>query len=179
MGTVETAPAILGSRPFLQDLTLAQNKKSLAHIAYLVTILIKGFFGLLEFTGGVIIATFGPQRLNTLVLQWTNPELYEARQNELILLLRHGVHELAQSKGYFVIFYLFVHGTLKMAITGVLLRGHGAWIFPFASVILLGFIGFFCYDLSHSWSNWVLGLALFDTFTLALVLNEWRNWKTG
>ena len=32
---------------------LSQNKRSLAHIAYLVTILIKGFFGLLEFTGGV------------------------------------------------------------------------------------------------------------------------------
>ena len=65
-----------------------------------------------------------------------------------------------------------------MAITGVLLRGHGAWVFPFAGAILLGFIGFFCYDLSNAWSDWVLGLALLDTLTLALVLNEWRNWKS-
>ena len=157
---------------------LSQNKRSLAHIAYLVTILIKGFFGLLEFTGGVIIAVFGPQRLNTFVLQWTNPELYEHQMNEALLLLRHAFHTLAQTKGYFVIFYLLVHGTLKMAITGVLLRGHGAWVFPFAGAILLGFIGFFCYDLSNAWSDWVLGLALLDTLTLALVLNEWRNWKS-
>ena len=177
MGTVETSAPDHGSGPSHRTFQLAQNSKSLTHLAYLVTILIKGFFGLLEFTGGVIIAVFGPPRLNTLVLQWTNPELYEARQTEALQLLREASAALAHSKGHFVIFYLLVHGTLKMAITGVLLRGHGAWIFPFASVILLGFIGFFCYDLSNNWSNWVLGLALFDTVTLALVLNEWRNWK--
>ncbi len=170
MGTVE--PAGSGAP------ALSNQKHPLTHTAYLITILIKGFFGLLEFVGGVVIATFGPQQLNTLVLQWTNPELYEASQNELLVLLREATSALAHSKGHFVIFYLLVHGTLKMAITAVLLRGHGAWIFPFASVILLGFIGLFAYDLSNSWSDWVLGLALFDTFTLALVLNEWRNWKS-
>lgn len=156
-------------------MTGSTRPNPLIHLAYLVTILIKGFFGLLEFTGGTIIAIFGPQRLNTFVLQWTNPELYETHQNEALILLRHATAALAQSHGYFVIFYLFVHGALKMTITAVLLRGRGAWVFPFASAILLGFIGFFCYDLVHSWSNWVLALALFDTLTLALVLNEWRN----
>ena len=164
---------------FTGPFPLAQNKRSLAHFAYLVTILIKGFFGLLEFTGGVIIAVFGPQRLNTFVLQWTNPELYETQLNEALLLLRHAFHALAQTKGYFVIFYLLVHGTLKMTITGVLLRGHGTWVFPFASVILLGFIGFFCYDLSNNWSIWVFGLAPLDTVTLALVINEWRNFRNA
>jgi uncharacterized membrane protein len=179
MGTVETAARGPWFPAHSQDTTLAQNKRSLAHIAYLVTILFKGFVGLLEFTGGIIIAAFGPQQLNRLVLSWTNPELFEARQNEILQLLRHGVHELAQTKGYFVIFYLLVHGTLKMTITAVLLRGHGGWVFPFASAILVGFIAFFGYDMAHNWSNWVLGLTLFDTVTLALVLNEWRNWKTG
>jgi uncharacterized membrane protein len=85
MGTVETSAPGHGSGPFHRTFPLAPNSKSLTHIAYLVTILIKGFFGLLEFTGGVVIAVFGPQRLNTLVLQWTNPELYEPRQTEALM----------------------------------------------------------------------------------------------
>lgn len=158
--------------------TLA-NRQPLLHAFYLATILIKGFFGLLEFTGGAIIAIFGPQRLYGLVLRVIDPELYEGGHIRTAELVLKGAAALASSPGHFVIFYLFVHGTLKMAITAVLLRGHGAWIFPTASVILLGFIGFFAYDLSHHWSGWVLGLALFDTLTLALVLNEWRNWNKG
>ncbi len=78
-----------------------------------------------------------------------------------------------------MIFYLFVHGTLKMTITAVLLRGKGRWIFPVAIAILLGFIAFFGFDLSKQWSIWVLGLALFDTLTLALVANEWHSWSKG
>ncbi len=57
-----------------------------------------------------------------------------------------------------------------------LLRGRGEWVFPFASVILAGFIVYMSYELLDEWSNWILALVLFDTFTLSLVLNEWRNW---
>lgn len=142
-----------------------------------MTILIKGFFGLLEFTGGAVIATFGPQRIYGTVLRVIDPELYEGGHIRTAELVLKGAAALAQSPVHFVIFYLFVHGTLKMAITAVLLKGRGVWIFPFASVILLGFIGFFCFDLSRHWSDLVLGLAAFDTLTLALVLNEWRNWS--
>ncbi len=167
---------------FTGPATLARKSKthktnSLVHIAYLATIWIKGFFGLLEFTGGTIIAVFGPQRLYGAVLRWIDPELYEGGHIRTAELVLKGATALASSPGHFVIFYLFVHGTLKMAITVVLLLGRGVWIFPFASLILLGFIGFFSIDLSRHWSNWVLALALFDTLTLALVLNEWRNWS--
>jgi uncharacterized membrane protein len=110
------------------------------------------------------------------VLRVIDPELYEGGHIRTAELVLKGAAALASSPGHFVIFYLFVHGTLKMTITAVLLRGHGAWVFPVASVILLGFIGFFSLDLARHWSHWVLGLALFDTVTLALVLNEWRTW---
>jgi len=110
-----------------------------------------------------------------MVLRVIDPELYDGGHIHTAELVLKGAQALAQSPGHFVIFYLFVHGSLKMAITAVLLRGRGLWIFPFASLILAGFITFFAIDLSHHWSNWVLGLALFDTVTLALVVNEWRN----
>lgn len=155
---------------------LSSHVNPIVHKAYLATILIKGLFGLLEFTGGAVIAIFGPQRLYGVVLRVIDPELYEGGHIRTAELVLKGAAALAQSPGHFVIFYLFVHGILKMTITAVLLRGHGRWVFPVASVILLGFIAFFSLELSHRWSNWVLGLALFDTVTLALVINEWRTW---
>ena len=112
-----------------------------------------------------------------MVLRVVDPELYDNGHTRTAELVLKGAAALAQSPGHFVIFYLFVHGTLKMTITAVLLRGRGRWVFPVASTILLGFITFFSLELAHRWSDWVLGLALFDTLTLALVINEWRNWS--
>ena len=147
------------------------------HTAYLVTILIKGLIGLLEFCFGLVIAAFGPERLYGVVLRVIDPELFETGHVRTAELVLKGAAALAQTPGTFVIFYLCVHGALKMTITGVLLRGHGRWVFPVAGAILLGFIFFFGIELAHRWSSWVLGLALFDTLTLALVVNEWRNFK--
>jgi len=151
--------------------------RTLTHIAYLVTILFKGFVGFLEFSGGMTIALTGPQKLYSFVLRYPVPELYDGGHARAARLVSQGAALLAQSPTNFVVFYLLVHGTLKMAITIVLLRGRGQWVFPFASTILAGFIAYMCYELIDEWSNWILALALFDTFTLSLVLNEWRNWK--
>ena len=132
----------------------------------------------MEVTAGLIIAITGPQRLYSLALQWTNPELYQGRQSHTAELIRQGAAALAELPGHFVIFYLLVHGALKMAITGTLLRHRGVWVFPFAAVILAGFIAYMSLELADKWSNWLLGLALLDTVTLLLVLNEWRTWNT-
>jgi uncharacterized membrane protein len=150
--------------------------RALTHFAYLVTILFKGFVGFLEFAGGLTIALSGPQKLYSFVLSYPVPELYDRGHEHAANLVSQGAALLAQSQTGFVIFYLLVHGTLKMAITMVLLLGRGVWVFPFASTILAGFIAYMSYELFAEWSNWILALALFDTFTLVLVLNEWRNW---
>jgi uncharacterized membrane protein len=74
-----------------------------------------------------------------------------------------------------VIFYLLVHGLLKLAIAMALLKGTARWIFPVASLILAAFIAYMGWRLSIRWSDWLLGAALFDLLTLGLVLNEWRS----
>jgi uncharacterized membrane protein len=74
----------------------------------------------------------------------------------------------------FVVFYLLAHGILKLGIAINLLRGKD-WIFSPAVAILTGFVIFMSYKLTVHWSGWLLGFALFDTLTIALVLNEWRN----
>ncbi|OAI43188.1 hypothetical protein AYO42_06250 [Rhizomicrobium sp. SCGC AG-212-E05] len=163
-------PAVVGT------FALAHHKQSLAHIAYFVTILIKGFFGLLEVTLGLIVAVTGSARLHALILEWTDPALYEGGRSDLAAMLREAASGLVQAQN-FIVLYLLVHGALKMAITITLLRGRGVWIFPFAITILVGFILYMSYELSVLWSNLLLFLALMDVVTVALVINEWRTWK--
>jgi uncharacterized membrane protein len=89
--------------------------------------------------------------------------------------IRTGATKLAESSHEFVIVYLLVHGLLKLGIVMALLRGGGRWVFPVASLVLTGFIAYMSWRLSIRWSDWLLGFALFDSLTLALVLNEWRS----
>jgi uncharacterized membrane protein len=125
-----------------------------------------------------VIGITGPQRIYHFALHITAPEIYNGdHHGHAARLIREGAALLAQSPGHFVVFYLLVHGALKMTITATLLRGRGRWVFPFATVILSGFIAYMGYELTDEWSDWLLGLMLFDTVTLALVLNEWRNWE--
>jgi len=154
---------------------MAAAKRSLAHIAYVVTVAVKGFDGGLETLAGLVIWITGPQRLYRWVVRITAPELFDGDHVRAILAIRHGAEHLAITGGHFVVFYLLVHGLLKLGLATVLLRGGGRWIFPVGTLILTSFIVFMSYRLSQQWSNWLLGFALFDALTLALVLNEWRK----
>jgi uncharacterized membrane protein len=148
---------------------------SLAHIAYVTVIAIKGFDGGLETLAGLVIWITGPQRLYRWVVRITAPELFNGEHQKAVHAIRKGAEHLVVTGGRFVVFYLLVHGILKLALAMVLLRGGGRWIFPVGAAILTGFIAFMSYRLSQEWSNWLLGFALFDTLTLTLVLNEWRK----
>jgi uncharacterized membrane protein len=149
------------------------TRSPLLHYAYLGAILIKGFDGAIEALAGLVIAITGPERLYEWVIRLTAPEL--TGHHPALHAIRTGATKLAESPHAFVIFYLLVHGLLKLGIVMALLRGGSRWIFPVASLILAGFIAYMSWRLSIRWSDWLLGFALFDFLTLALVLNEWRS----
>ncbi len=150
-------------------------KRSLTHIGYVVTIAIKGFDGGVETLAGLVIWLTGPQRLYRWAVRITAPELYDGEHVRAMHAIRNGAQHLAITGGHFVVFYLLVHGVLKLGLAVTLLRGGGRWIYPVGTVILVSFIVFMSYRLSQEWSNWLLGFALFDALTLALVVNEWRK----
>lgn len=150
-------------------------RQPLLHRAYLVTIFVKGFDGALETLLGLIIALFGPDRLYAFIIRVTAPELYDHRHSHALGLIRQGADHLASGHSRFIVTYLLIHGVLKLWIATTLLRGGGRWIFPLAALILTAFIAFMSLRLSEQWSNWLLGFALFDFFTLLLVVNEWRQ----
>jgi uncharacterized membrane protein len=151
------------------------GKPSLTHLAYLVTLLVKGFDGGMEFLAGLVIWITGPMRLYRWVVRVTAPELYDGSHVGAVHAIRRGAEHLATTGAHFVVFYLLVHGVLKLGLATVLLRGGGRWIFPLGALVLVCFITYMGYRLSERWSDWLLGFALFDMLTLALVLNEWRR----
>ncbi len=151
------------------------QRGSLAHLAYVTTIVIKGFDGGLETLAGLVIWITGPQRLYRWVIRITAPELYDGSHERAVHAIRRGAEHLATSGAGYIVFYLLVHGALKLGLAIVLLRGGGRWIFPIATFILVGFITYMGIKLDENWSNWLLGFALFDALTLVLVLNEWRR----
>ena len=149
------------------------KRPPLLHYAYLAAILIKGFDGAMEALAGLIMAVTGPERIYEWVIRLTAPEL--TGHHPALHAIRSGATRLAESSHEFVIFYLLVHGLLKLGIVVALLRGGGRWLFPIASLILAGFVAYMSWRLTMRWSDWLLGFALFDLLTLALVLNEWRS----
>ncbi|HEX7741860.1 MAG TPA: DUF2127 domain-containing protein [Sphingobium sp.] len=149
------------------------RRSVLLHYAYLAAILIKGIDGALEALAGLVITASGPERAYDWVLGFTAPEL--TAYHPALHAIRNGATRLAESSHGFVIFYLLVHGILKLGVVVALLRGGGRWVFPAASLILTGFVAYMGASLAVHWSGWVLSFALFDLVTWALVLNEWRS----
>jgi uncharacterized membrane protein len=154
---------------------MAAEKPTPIHLAYLTTLTIKGFDGAVEILAGLVIVITGPQRIYRWVVRVTAPELYDGSHVAAVHAIRRGAEHLATTGAHFVEFYLVVHGLLKLALVTVLLRGGGRWVFPVGVLILVGFISYMSWRLNQQWSNWLLGFALFDVLTLALVLNEWRR----
>jgi len=148
------------------------GNSSFFHRAYLAAILIKGFDGALEALAGLVLVVAGPQRFFEWVIRLTAPEL--AGRHPALHALQRGAERLAAGPHEFVVFYLLVHGLLKLGIVLALLRGGGRLLFPVASAILAGFVLYMSWRLTIRWSDWLLGFALFDLLTLALVLNEWH-----
>jgi uncharacterized membrane protein len=155
-----------------------QQRSSLAHRAYLAAITIKGLDGAIELLLGGAVATLGAQRFSAMLIAWSAPDVAGDAGSPVMHFVRHSADGLAHASTLFVIIYLLAHGVLKLGIAINLLREKN-WIFPVAVVVLVGFIAFMGYRLTHHWSVWLLCFALFDMLTLALVINEWRSPRTA
>src|ERR1700739_4663376 len=140
------------------------KRPQILHDAYLGALLIKGFDGAVETLGGLIIAFTGPERRYEWIFRPTAPQRAGGHPPALHA-IRSGAARLANGPHHFVIFYLLVHGLLKLGIALALLKGTARWVFPAASLILTGFIAYMSWRLSLHWSNWLLGATLFDLLT--------------
>jgi uncharacterized membrane protein len=170
-GKQKTRPKpVCAGRRYFQDHAV-KKQHPLLHLAYVAVILVKAFDGAVETLLGLVIGLAGPDRIYDFIIRVTEPGL--DLHPRAFSMLRHGAASLANAREDFIVFYLLVHGVLKLGLSFELLRGKSRWIYPVATTILGGFILFMTERLILHWSLWVLGFALFDALTVALVVTEW------
>src|ERR1700761_3078637 len=154
----------------------SQRPTGLFHLGYMVTVAIKGIDGAIETALGLLLAIAGTERLANMILDFIVPELEQHPASRMWQAAHHGATSLSHDTGHFTIWYLIIHGLLKVAIAYNLLL-EKRWIFIPAFVVLAGFIVFMGVHLMRQWSIWLFALALFDVVTLALVINEYVRLK--
>ena len=150
------------------------QRRTLLHCAYIGALAIKGVDGAVEFVAGALVALMGSRQLYHFAVWATAPEIARHPESHAAHALRQGAWSFAQSSHKFAIVYLLAHGLLKIGLVINLFIEH-RWIFPVSVAVLLGFIAFMGVKLAAHWSPWLFAFALFDTVTLALVLNEWHT----
>lgn len=141
--------------------------RRLAHLAFVLGMVFKGIDGLMEVAGAIALLLISKSQIDQLA-DWLARQEFGPTHA-----LAHVTTQLAVGMQHFTIIYLFVHGGVKLALVGGLLRGV-RWVFPVALVILTGFIAYQVYRLSMRLSLGLGALTVIDLIVVLLIFQEWR-----
>jgi uncharacterized membrane protein len=144
------------------------------HRVFTIGICLKGFDGVLELIGGMLLLVTSPATLHRLVVALTQHELSEDPQDWIASSLRQAASQLSVSTRLFGSIYLIVHGLLKLVIMVGLWRRY-RWAYPLAISALSVFIAYQIYRLSYLFSVGLLVLTLFDIAIVGLTWREYRQ----
>lgn len=155
-------------------MTMTDRRAALLHRVFTLGIWLKGFDGVLEMIGGVLLLVTSPTMLNRLVVALTQHELIEDPHDWLATTVRQIATQLSVSTQLFGSIYLMAHGLLKLVIVAGLWRGY-RWAYPLAIGALSLFIVYQAYRLSYRFSVGLLVLTLFDIMIVGLTWREYRQ----
>jgi uncharacterized membrane protein len=155
-------------------MTMTDRRAALLHRVFTLGIWLKGFDGVLEMIGGVLLLVTSPTMLNRLVVALTQHELIEDPHDWLATTVRQAATQLSVSTQLFGSIYLMAHGLLKLVIVAGLWRGY-RWAYPLAIGALSLFIAYQAYRLSYRFSVGLLVLTLFDIVIVGLTWREYRQ----
>jgi uncharacterized membrane protein len=154
--------------------TTRRRKGYWRHRFFQLAVILKGIDGLLELVGGVLVLAFGKRGISHMIRLLTQHELSEDPHDVIANLLLRYTHHLGASTLHFAAAYLLVHGVLKIALVGGLIR-EKRWVFPVALVFLGLFVLYQAYRLTHQPSYGLAGLTVLDLVIIALVWWEWQG----
>jgi len=144
------------------------------HRAFDIGILLKGFDGLLELTGGLALLLTSQPAIRGAVAWLTHQELIEDPGDVVANHLVHMARQLSMDTQHFAGIYLLVHGVIKIGLVAALLRGL-RWSYPAAVAVLAAFIGYQSYRLMHTPSLSLALLTALDVAVVMLIVREWRR----
>ena len=150
------------------------HPKTLLDKTYEIGILIKGFDGVVEIIGGVLLWALTPDTIN----RWTRALTQDTLAhdpNDFVAnhLLRYG-HELANGHTGLAVLFLLSHGIVKVGLVTALLL-QKMWAYPWAIFLLTLFLVYQVYLLITQASIWMGVLTVLDIVIIWLVWREWQE----
>lgn len=148
------------------------NTKSLQHSAFRAGISLKGFDGVLETTGGVLLWFVNPSSLSWMQVFWLQ-ELARDPHDFIAFHLLRVSERLAGGDPVFASIYLLSHGLIKVVLA-IALWMDRLWAYPLAIFVFGGFCVYQVYRYTFTHSAALLWLTVFDA---AVVYLTWREYR--
>ncbi len=144
------------------------------HVSFEVGILVKGFDGVLEVVGGLLLSFLSPEQINQAVALATEHELSRDPNDFFANHLVTAAQGLSGGAKTFAVLYLLSHGVLKVGLVWALLKSR-LWAYPTALAVFAAFGVYQVYRYVLSPSALLVFLTLVDSFVLWLTWMEWRR----
>jgi uncharacterized membrane protein len=148
------------------------NTNWLRHNAFRAGISVKGFDGVLETAGGVLLWFLKPSSFSWLQIFWLR-QLAHSRHNFIAVHMLNMSERLASSDPVFASIYLLSHGLIKVVLA-IALWLDELWAYPLAIAVFGGFCVYQVYRYTHTHSEALLWLTAFD---LAVVYLTWVEYR--
>ena len=153
---------------------MTARDSSILHESFEVGIAIKGFDGLLEFLGGVIILLMKPSQMNDLVRKICEHLLARAPHSKVVLHMFTASQNMTDSSVRFAALYLLSHGLVK-ALLVTCLWMNKLWAFPMTIGVFGAFAMYQVFRFTHTHSWALVVLTIFDVLIILLTWNEYKH----
>jgi uncharacterized membrane protein len=146
------------------------------HWLFEASLVIKGALTGTEALAGIGLLLVPNAMVARLIYWLTHYQIAEDPTDTLAAWTLRAMEQFPIGTQHFYAMYLMFHGGLKLGIV-ILLWRRVMWAYPAGMVVLAGFIVFQLYEFVHSGSPFLLLLAAFDSFMIALIWQEFRALK--
>jgi uncharacterized membrane protein len=148
------------------------------HIAFEVSLILKGCVALLETLGGIVAYFVSMRMLLKVVTSLTADELAEEPNDLIASYFLHLFQHITSGSQQFISFYLVSHGLVKLLlVTGLYLKK--LWCYPVAIAVFFAFIAYQLYRYSFTHSEWLLLLTILDGVVIWLTWHEFTHLKNA
>jgi uncharacterized membrane protein len=141
--------------------------------AFEISLILKGFFALLEVAGGIAAYFVTQNFLLNLVTAITQNELRQDPDDLVANFLLQTAQGFSISTQRFTALYLLSHGATKLFVIVGLLR-RKLWYYPLAIVLFGLFVAYQLYRFSFTHSVWLLVITLLDLLVIVLTWHEYN-----
>ena len=141
------------------------------------SLILKAIDSVIEMAGGVVLYLI-PSGLIVGLADWlTRSELLEDPRDFLANMIMHSAQAFSLPQKKAAAIYLASHGAIKLFLVIMVLRDRAAWAYPAFMIALVVLIAYQTYQISLTFSLWMIVLTVFDAAVLVLTWHEYKLHK--